>query len=62
MAEPVTVLEHDPNSGCMGCPFYAADDVNGEWCNADGGPIPNGFKPAPQACPLRRGSVEVRRG
>lgn len=63
MTAPATVLEHDPDSGCVGCPFYSDSDRNGEWCAAPStDELENGMLPAPDTCDLRRGPVEVRRG
>lgn len=62
MSAPVTVLKHDPDSGCWGCPLHAHEGHR-EWCNAPStDDIDDGREPAPDTCDLRSGPVEVRRG
>jgi hypothetical protein len=58
-----TTLEHDPDSGCGGCPFcYERNDYGDLACSVDahGWLDDDGEKPAPAWCPLRAGPVTVR--
>lgn len=60
-----TVLEHDPDSGCEGCPFAAWYETGRSYhclrldCWA-GPPLDEPSEPAPDTCPLRAGGVLVR--
>lgn len=68
MTAPVTVLKHDPDSGCVGCPLLRSSAAQcrafgGRWVDEDDGGVPVPFhRRAPGWCPLRSGHVEVRRG
>lgn len=62
-AAPATVLEHDPDSGCWGCPFFRSQRGAWAWCIAPSvDEIADPLSPAPRDCDLRSGTVEVRRG
>jgi hypothetical protein len=61
-------IEHEPDAGCFGCPFYgddaAYDSPTHYRCSAapEGRDLNDEFTtPAPAWCPLRSGTVTVTR-
>jgi hypothetical protein len=66
MSDAGTVLEHDPDAGCAGCPYRHCDYEGwlAVFCGAaEGRDVESSglAVPAPDWCPLRRGPVTVRR-
>lgn len=64
-AEPKPlVLTHDPDSGCPNCPFSDMFGIDDYWCNLleRSACDPTVSLPAPNDCPLRTRTVEVKRG
>ena len=62
-----TVLRHDPDEGCRGCPLRIPPVSGGNdgpwWCGSGLIGARSSFgDPAPNWCPLRKGRVVVERG
>jgi len=57
-----TILEHDPDEGCDGCPLQNHAQGS-DYCNVNVElemDVP-GLTTAPEGCPLRQGPITVRR-
>ena len=57
----MTVIEHNPDEGCRGCPLASMDIYEERHCNANEAACCSyGNDAAPEDCPLRGGDLLVR--